>query len=384
MNPLEQLLQLSTAEKQQRGLMYTPAEIAQQPSAWSETLTVFEQHRAALAEVVREAQASNRIVFLIGAGTSEYIGNCLSALLQAKLGLETVVAPSTDLLAVREDLMLPSRKYLWIHFSRSGDSPESAAVLERALTDLPDVAHIVITCNANGRMAKLVEGRSGSHCVVLPEKVNDRSLAMTSSFSSMVVLGQAIAYIHDGDAHERIVQQMCVAAEYLLNAGATLAHSLVQQMPQRAAFVGIGPLYGAARESALKLLELTSGRLQTMSETSLGLRHGPMSALNAQTIFTCFVSNDERRKRFDADLIREVAEKDAVRTSVAVGASGTAATHHLTSPAFSTIPDSCRPPVDAIFGQLMGLFASIASGLKPDSPSPGGIITRVVQPFTLH
>jgi tagatose-6-phosphate ketose/aldose isomerase len=37
-----------------------------------------------------------------------------------------------------------------------------------------------------------------------------------------------------------------------------------------------------------------------------------------------------------------------------------------------------------MFGQLIGLFASIACGLKPDQPSPEGTITRVVQPIRLY
>jgi hypothetical protein len=37
-----------------------------------------------------------------------------------------------------------------------------------------------------------------------------------------------------------------------------------------------------------------------------------------------------------------------------------------------------------MFGQLVGLFASMRCGLKPDQPSPGGTITRVVSPIKLY
>jgi len=37
-----------------------------------------------------------------------------------------------------------------------------------------------------------------------------------------------------------------------------------------------------------------------------------------------------------------------------------------------------------ILGQLLGLFASLRCGLKPDQPSPNGAITRVVQPIKLY
>ena len=37
-----------------------------------------------------------------------------------------------------------------------------------------------------------------------------------------------------------------------------------------------------------------------------------------------------------------------------------------------------------ILGQLLGFFRSMKEGLKPDSPSSDGVISRVVQEFELH
>ena len=58
------------------------------------------------------------------------------------------------------------------------------------------------------------------------------------------------------------------------------------------------------------------------------------------------------------------------------------------------IPDLYRPVENVIFGQLPGLFSSLQLGLKPDMPSPNGVINRVAQTiknyeeawglFTLH
>jgi tagatose-6-phosphate ketose/aldose isomerase len=46
--------------------------------------------------------------------------------------------------------------------------------------------------------------------------------------------------------------------------------------------------------------------------------------------------------------------------------------------------DAYRPPVDALFGQLLGLFASLRQGLKPDTPSPNGAIRRVVSEVNIY
>jgi tagatose-6-phosphate ketose/aldose isomerase len=48
------------------------------------------------------------------------------------------------------------------------------------------------------------------------------------------------------------------------------------------------------------------------------------------------------------------------------------------------IADEYRAPVDVIFGQLLGLFSSIQWKLMPDSPSPGGVITRVVEKVNIY
>jgi len=48
------------------------------------------------------------------------------------------------------------------------------------------------------------------------------------------------------------------------------------------------------------------------------------------------------------------------------------------------LPDYYRPALDVMLGQVLGLFAALRCGLKPDQPSPSGAITRVVQPIKLY
>ena len=43
------------------------------------------------------------------------------------------------------------------------------------------------------------------------------------------------------------------------------------------------------------------------------------------------------------------------------------------------ITDGLTPPLLVIVGQLLGMFKSLDLGLKPDTPSEGGIINRVVK-----
>ena len=384
MNPLSRLMALPYSEKQDLGLLYTPAEIAQQPTTWQTTWRIFGEVRDELARFLRVVRDEQWTVFLIGAGTSDYIGRSLAGLLRQSWNTEVMAVASTDLLAGRDELLLEGRKYLWVSFSRSGDSPEGVAVLEQALDSCPNVRHLVVSCNATGRMVQVARESSNAMAVVLDDAVNDRSLAMTSSFTNMLLFGQALAHLWEPNGFEATLERMTVAAEYLLGKGAHLAHDIAARRSQLACFVGAGGLAGAAKESALKLTELTAGGIVALSETTLGLRHGPMSALNRDAVFTAFVAGGGRQRQYDIDLVREVRAKEVVRTIVCVGAEEGSADHSLYCNALTGIGDAYRPAVDVIFGQMLGLFSSVELGLRPDSPSPEGVISRVVPPFTIY
>lgn len=384
MNPLFLLLASSQSEKQKGGYVYTPVEIAQQPATWKTTHRLFEESRKNLSKFLKQVRIERWTIYLVGAGTSDYIGHSIANLLRRRWGCEVSAIASTDLLTNREDLVIADRNYLWISFSRSGDSPEGVAVLEQALALYPEVRHLIVSCNKNARMVELAQQSKNCFPILLDDAVNDRSLAMTSSFTNMVLFGHELAHLWDEVNFEETLEKMTVAANYVLDEGAVLAHSLAQRGYHRACFVGAGALGAIARESALKVSELTSGNIQSMHESTLGLRHGPMSMLNMETLFTSFVSTDDRRRRYDLDLLSEIRAKQVVRTIVAVGQPCISSDSILYSKAFDGLDDAYRPVVDVIFGQLLGLFASIEMGLKPDSPSPNGLITRVVEQFAIY
>jgi tagatose-6-phosphate ketose/aldose isomerase len=392
-DPLSALLRLPASEKLQRGLQHTPQEIAQQPRTWRRTLDRLLAQRSELnafltSAGLRDEPEHRPTVFLVGAGTSDYIGRSLHHLLRRCWQCEVIPVASTSLLTDFSDSIIPGRRYLWISFSRSGNSPEGVAVLERALEECPQISHLLVTCDRSGRMMQAMEGRPGCHAIVLDDEVNDRSLAMTSSFTNMVLTGQFLAHLADPAAYAPIVNALVTAAESLLPQAAQLASDLVGEGYSRVCFLGSGGLAGAAMESALKVLELTAGRVQGISQATLALRHGPMAALDRDTLIVALISSQAPRRNYELDLLREIGAKGLVRTRVAVAAdpNGLAgeAEYVLAPKTAAAIPDACRPMLDVLFGQLLGLFASIHAGLQPDSPSPTGAITRVVPELSIY
>jgi tagatose-6-phosphate ketose/aldose isomerase len=394
LNALSELLNLPENEKTTRGLVHTPAEIAQQPDTWRSTFELFRKKQPLIREFLSSAglsaaQGSRPAVFLVGAGTSDYIGNSLAYLFRKAWHCEVTAVPSTDLLTHMDELIVPGRKYLWISFSRSGDSPEGVAVIEGACKTRPDIHQLVASCNANGRMIRANAGNPQVLGICLDDAVNDRGLAMTSSFSNLVVFGQCLAHVDDLGRYEPVLLQLVQAGRSFLPIAADCAAAVAKQPYTKACFVGSGPLRAVAKESALKLLELTAGKVLTMSESALGLRHGPMAALDQDTLFVCFLSGNRRVQEYERDLLEEIGSKRLVRTRVVVAgsevlAANSFAEHHLAPAGSLAIIDDYRPAVDVIFGQLLGLFFSLRWDLRPDCPSPNGAISRVVHNVSIH
>jgi len=393
-NPLQTLLEMPAGERVQRGLEHTPREIWQQPDTWATTYRICSGQKLDLADVLRRfgigRGTAPPTVYLVGAGTSDYTGRALAPLLRRRWGCDAWAVPSTTLLTDFDDLHAAGKEYLWISFSRSGDSPEGVAVLARALDRQRAIHHLVITCNQNGKMAELCASYpEQARALILDDAVNDRGLAMTSSFSNMLVAGQCVAHLDDLDYFGAIVSALSECGRQFLPVAAETAAEVTSLGCPRACFVGSGVLRGVADECALKVVELSAGKITTLAETPLGLRHGPMSSVDGQTLFAAFLSSDARRRGYELDLLREIDRKRLGRVRLAVTAGDAADISELVDYRLSLncpedLPDYYRPALDVMLGQLLGLFASLRCGLKPDQPSPTGAITRVVQPIKLY
>lgn len=388
------LVGASEKEKETRGIRYTPHEILRQPSTWPQTYKTCAERRPELSEFLRAAglgadQVYRPTVFLVGAGTSDYVGRALAPLLHRLWGCEVWAVPSTDLLTNVEDLVFADRPYLWVSFSRSGDSSEGLAVLESAIEKYPRVRHLVITCNQLGRMAAVCkEQPDRTFLLALDDSANDRGLAMTSSFTNMVVAGHCLAHAFSPDDYEDTFSMLLAAGERFLERAQGVAATIAQEEFSKACFVGSGVLRAVGMESALKLLELTAGKINTLAESTLGLRHGPMSALDENTVFVSFLSRDLRRRSYELDLIEEVRSKRLVKLQLVVTPDSTnqlgRLADHVLSLDAPDLRDEYRAPVDVILAQLLGLFCSLRLGLQPDCPSPNGAISRVVSHVNIY
>lgn len=385
MNPFQHILALPQAEREAQGLVHTPAEIAQQPEAWRLTARVVAQHAGDIS--VFKAQAPR--VICSGAGTSHFIGLSLEGLFRRR-GWPAVATASTEIVADPGESLTPEPFGL-ISFARSGNSPEGNQAFRLVSRHRPQTPQLVITCNEEGELYRLAGEQLGAARLLLPPMTNDKGLAMTSSYTSMVVAGQGVAMGDDLPGYQAAVSRMAAMAEHLLATAPAVLSEAAADKPHRAVFLGTGTLLGAAQEAHLKVQEMTGGQVIGKADSFLGLRHGPMAAIDHRTLVVCFMSGAPERRRYELDLLRELRAKQLGQCVIAIadaadGLAGLADAVVTVDPATGGAPlaDDLRPPVYVVTAQLLGLFLSMAYGLKPDSPSEGGVINRVVQGVRIY
>lgn len=381
---LADLLRRPVRDQQTAGYFHTLREICQQPQTWAITAAAAAERRIQLRDLVEPCRA----MILAGSGSSQFAGDCLAPALQKELRMP-VEAASSGWLLMDGGLSVPAGPCLMISLARSGDSPESTGAVECVIARHPQVRHLVLTCNANGRLASMYRNHPLVTVFALDDATNDRSLVMTSSFTNMVIAGRLLGMLDRPREYGALVDTLARAARGLLADHGDAIARVARGPFTRAIFLGSCCRYGAAREAALKMLEMTAGRVFTMPETYLGLRHGPMSAIHPNTLVVCFLASDPMTRAYESDLIRELTAKGLGAGKVILGenipadllSAGDVA---LECPGMAAAADQNVTVLDVIAGQLLAFFRCLAEGLKPDSPSDANVISRVVNSFTLH
>lgn len=377
------LLHLDPTDLDHRGAAHTAREIAHQPAVWQMVHEQLQAERPALDAFLAPLLALPQLrIVLTGAGSSAFIGQCIAPALLRHLspraGIRVEAVATTDIVSGPEQCLQPGVPTLLVSFARSGNSPESLAAVELADGFIKTCHHLIVTCAADGMLNRRLAGKANAHVLLLPDETHDRAFAMTSSFTGMLLAAAWAFGLALGT-----VTALAQAAQSLADRETDRLYTLTDTPFERVVFLGSNTLLGLAREAALKLLELTDGKLIAMADSTLGFRHGPKTFLNDRTLVVIFLSNDPYTRRYDLDLLHELRREGRAR----VLALGTEKGSHaddvqLALPA--SAPDLALAPVALVFAQCLALLASLQLGITPDNPSASGTVTRVVSGVTIH
>ncbi|KRW57056.1 sugar isomerase [Aeromonas allosaccharophila] len=364
----------------------TACEIQQQPATWRETLAMVEECRHTLDRFLAPLLAHGNLrVILTGAGTSAFAGRALASYLSAHLKARFEAIASTDIVTDPAEYLAEDCPTLLISFARSGNSPESVAAVELASQLLSHCHHLVLTCNGEGALYRRCQQDAHSLALLMPPQTNDRSFAMTSSLTSMMLSCLALFL------PERFNRQRC---EQLVATSDTILEQVVQRvpawnepLPERVIYLGSGSLQGVAQEAALKLLELTAGRLVAMFDSPTGFRHGPKSVVNEQTLIVLLISNDPYTRQYDLDLLRELRSDGKAAQVVAIADQHHPAIEegeHIYLPATLHGDDAQLAFCYLLYAQYYAFHTSLGLGISPDNPCPTGQVNRVVQGVNIY
>ncbi|AEW75371.1 SIS domain-containing protein [Enterobacter ludwigii] len=366
---------------------WTEEEIRQQPASWIRSLNNIDNLRASidnfLAPLLRKREL--RIV-LTGAGTSAFIGDIISPWLASHTGKNITAVPTTDLVTNPMDYLSAAHPLLLVSFARSGNSPESVAAVELANQCVPECYHLSITCNEAGSLYQTAVNSDNAYALLMPAETHDRGFAMTSSITTMMASCLAVFAPETINSHTfRDVADRC---QTILTSLGDFSQSVFGNDPwKRIVYLGSGGLQGAARESALKVLELTAGKLAAFYDSPTGFRHGPKSLVDRETLVVVFVSSHPYTRQYDLDLLAELRRDRQAMRVVAIAAETdpvVEAGPHILLPPARTFIDMEQAFCFLMYAQVFALSQSLRVGNTPDTPSASGTVNRVVQGVVIH
>ena len=275
-----------------------------------------------------------------------------------------------------------------VSYARSGNSPESVGTYDLFEKKVKNLAHIVVTCNKEGELAKKSQEKEGNLVLIMPEKSNDKSFAMTSSFTCMTLATLLLFDIANLEKNKKIVEELATKGQASLDNQWKDAKAISDLGAERIVYVGSGALKGLCHEMALKNLELTSGKQVTVCESILGFRHGPKSIINNNTLVIFLCSTNDYTALYDYDLIKEVYNDEGTQKVAVLNyfdrENLKEISHKYITANGSKLDDTFIAFNYIIFGQMISFFNSLRLGISPDNPRPDGTVNRVVQGVIIH
>ncbi|MEZ2445795.1 SIS domain-containing protein [Chitinophaga sp. RCC_12] len=384
---MQSVLELEPSALQEKGAFHTAREIAQQPYIWEKIMNGLTGEASALSAFLEEAYHTVDNIILTGAGTSAFIGLSLTGSFFRHTGVITRAIPTTDLVAHPHDYFHSDRIPLIISFARSGNSPESCAALELADNISRRCYHLIITCNHSGQLAGW-QSQHPQHMILLPPECNDKSLAMTSSYTGMLLTGALITRLHNIAAMRQQVEVLCTYGKLLLTRYTALLRTIAGKKFTRAVFLGDGAFYGTATEAHLKLQELSGGKVICKSDSFLGFRHGPKAIIDENTLVVYIFSNNSYVLNYEKDLVISMKQGNKALLEMGIlpanGEVPELDTVLLTGDQPLLLEEDLLCVCSILPLQLLAFFTSLSLGLQPDNPSVNGAITRVVEGVAIY
>lgn len=334
---------------------HTITEILSEPDTWKACLEMVD--KTGELKDLHGKLARNVEWLFIGCGSSFYLAQCAAASWTILTGEKARAMPASEIMLFPQLLPLPCQPVV---ISRSGHTSEALEAVEY-LERKKNVPTLAITCGSGTPIENLA-----SYCIVL-RPADEKSTVMTRSFTSMLVILQALATLRGNrqDVHDGL-HALPSEASAKLNAIHKDVSALVKSQTFAAyVYLGQGPFFGIAQESMLKVLEMSCSFAQSFH--ALEFRHGPKAIVTPDTLITCILSETG----FDAEVLVLEEMKKLGGTILAITNQATPAVRRSADYVIELslrVPEIARLAASVLPGQLLGFYTGLKKGLNPDEP----------------
>jgi glucosamine--fructose-6-phosphate aminotransferase (isomerizing) len=331
----------------------TLREISEQPAAWSAALARFEKD-AARVDRLFEERPPDEVVFT-GCGSSYYLSMTAASAFQQIASLRAKAVPASEILQFPESVFARGASPMLVATSRSGTTTETLrAVKAVARRGIPAIC---LTCAARSPLAL-----SADVSLCSPAG-GERSVVMTKSFSSLLVLGLLLAAQRGGDAKfRRELHRLPALGRRVLKSALPLMRE-IGTTASRFVFLGAGPAHGIAWEAMLKMTEMAQ-RTATAYHP-LEFRHGPIAVAGPGTVAVVF--GTDAGATLETALVRDLRKHGA--GVVVLRDDGSRAADAEVSVSLGTgLSDAPRSVLYLPFAQALAYWRAVGAGLDPDRP----------------
>ncbi|MGQ9632556.1 MAG: SIS domain-containing protein [bacterium] len=345
---------------------HTIAEIFNQPEAWSKVLSDLAPRGEEIERFLRGAGAGEAV--FAGCGSSYYLAQSAAANFTGISHLPSRAVMASEVFIFPDAIFAEEMKYLFVPISRSGTTSE-IVLATKYVREKMRAPTLAVSCYEDSDLAKMGDLK------LIARGAQEKSVVMTGSYTSMLLSIQLAASLlaEDEDALGEL-RRLPELGESLIEEYGDTAESIGRRGGiSTLIYLGSGPYYGLANESALKAKEMSISHSEAYN--CLEFRHGPKSIVDPETLITLFVS--ESGRGYEVDLLKEVKGLGAVTFAICERADDSIeeAADYLIE-LKSGLGDYARSILYLPFTQILGYHRALSKGLDPDNPRN---LTQVVK-----
>jgi len=238
--------------------------------------------------------------------------------------------------------------------SRSGTTTETLRAAKAVARQ--GIPILCLTCAARSPLARQAD------LALCSPRSREKSVVMTKSFSSLLLLGLLLAAQRAGDTGlRRELHRLPALGRRVLKIALPLMRD-VGTAASRFVFLGAGPAHGIAWEAMLKLTEMA--QRPAVAYHPLEFRHGPIAAAGPGTVAVLF--GTEGGKRLEKALVRDLRRQGV--SVVALGDDWSMAEAETGVALGAGLSDAARSLLYLPFGQALAYHRAVGAGLDPDRP----------------